>query len=543
MEREQRFNRAFYAAWHDVSVAVVSERPQNEILCLILKQLEDFIGARNAYIALVNPATESFIPLVATGIFPEMIHTHTLVKKGEGVAGRAWQDGKSVLVNAKDRAEYASPLFSNGFSAAIAIPVFQNEVVTAILGVAYVEIVRDFDDLDIRHLESFSEIIASAIYSSDIQQRLEKSEKFAAQLLDRMGEGMAATDANSAITMINRKLSEMAGLEDGKQAIGWQASEIFPEYFESLAVGYGNFIAGQNDGVSHTTLRRRTDDHLVPILLSGTPRLERNELVGSYLIARDISGLNVVEHELKKAKQSIEHVELFRRQFLAVASHELRTPLNAILGLTQILLGMGLGDEATPLLETVHESAENMSRLVSDILDYSRLEAGKLSLSPAPFNLRELLAHIERSFSLVSKERNSKLSVVLDNNTPVQLVGDESRLRQVLTNLLTNAFKFTSNGQVSVRVSLEKPAPDLPENTNLLKFVVQDTGVGMSDYARQNIFQPFFTESGRIGVGTGLGLSISRHIAELMGGKIWLDDTSERGSRFIFTAQFKKREE
>lgn len=518
---------------------MVKQCPQNEVLAIILKRVEDFIGTRNTYIALVNHATESFTPLIGDGIVPDMLRTYAPVKKGHGLAGRAWQDGRSIFVNEKDRAQYDSPLFSNGFSAAIAIPIFKNEEVVGVLGAAFVESVRDFDALDARHLEAFGEIICAALHNANLQERLEKSEQLVAQLLDRMGEGMASTDSTSAITLINRRLCEMIGLRDASEAIGWKATDIFPDYYEALAVGYGNFISGKNNEVARTTLRHHPDGALAPVLLSGTPRIEGYELAGSYLVARDIRELDEVERELKAARREMEHAEVFRQQFLAIASHELRTPLNAILGLTQILLGMSLGEEAAPLLETVHESAENMSRLVSDILDYSRLEAGKLTLSAAPFNLRDFAGHVERSFGVEAKERKTTLKIALDEDAPVLLIGDENRLRQVMINLITNAFKFTANGKINARISLEKPAPGQPADAATLKFVVQDTGVGIPQPSRQHIFEPFYTEPGKTGAGTGLGLSITRHIVELMGGKIWLDETTERGARFIFTVQFK----
>lgn len=532
LKRQQLYNQTIHAAWHDVSISIIKERPRDEILLLVLKHVSQLLNTQNTYIALTNNDTESFIPMAATGIFPDMLRVYQPVKKGHGLAGRVWSNAKSMFVNfgSDENNPYSdSPLFHHGFSGVIAVPVFQNDNVVGILGAGFVERIRDFDDLDLEQLETFAVLVANIFHNADLHDRLNQSQEFAAQILDKMGEGMAATDSHSVITMVNRKLRDMIGIEKSEDAIGWKASVIFPDYFESLAVGYGAFLARENNIGARTWLRRHDDNSLVPVLLSGTPRFNNHELAGSYLVTRDITQLKAAEEEFISYKEKIERAELFNKQFLAVTSHELRNPLNAILGLTQILMSMNLGDEANAMLATIHDAGENMAALVTDILDYSRLESGKLTLNYTSFDISQFMIQIKRSFSNAEKERNSVLTISQNKDVPPMLYGDEGRLRQVIANLITNAFKFTQNGVVSVSVQ-----PEPPEH---LKFIIQDSGQGLSETAKNHIFEPFFTESPKSGMGNGLGLTISLHLVELMNGKLWLDETGPQGTRFIFTAK------
>jgi PAS domain S-box-containing protein len=253
----------------------------------------------------------------------------------------------------------------------------------------------------------------------------------------------------------------------------------------------------------------------------------------------------------KRHAEEAQAANMAKSQFLANVSHELRTPMNAILGMTELALGEQLSPVVRDYLNTTKESADALLELLNDVLDLSRIESGKLHLESASFDLRPMLDQIVRSLGVQAHEKGLELSFDVAADVPDALIGDSLRLRQVLVNLLGNAFKFTPHGQVAVRVDVEsdgQPAattpiadPQSPTPASVrLRFAVRDTGIGISPENQQRIFAPFTqadASTTRHYGGTGLGLTISRNLVNAMGGRIWLESRPGRGSTFFFTVQ------
>ena len=238
----------------------------------------------------------------------------------------------------------------------------------------------------------------------------------------------------------------------------------------------------------------------------------------------------------QRAEEAALAASLAKSEFLANMSHEIRTPMNGVLGVTELLLDIETAPEKRTYLHMVKTSGENLLTIINDILDFSKVEAGKLDLDPVDFDLRALLEKTIQGFGMSAGQRGLELICQADD-VPGMVVGDPTRLRQVLTNLVGNALKFTSMGEVVVQAEVASRDAD----TVTVHFSVRDTGVGISPAMQQKIFEAFSqadTSTTRKYGGTGLGLTISLRLVEIMGGRLWVESALGRGSCFHFTARF-----
>ncbi|GAA4405061.1 hypothetical protein GCM10023187_23110 [Nibrella viscosa] len=251
-------------------------------------------------------------------------------------------------------------------------------------------------------------------------------------------------------------------------------------------------------------------------------------------LQRQIEQRKKVETELRTAKEEAEKATQAKSDFLSMMSHEIRTPLNGIVGMTYLMLQEEVPPSIAENLNTLQFSIEHLYALINDILDFSKIEAGKVDLEEIPFDLKQLVSNIKRAHQLKAEENGNRIRLMLDDDIPDTLLGDPLRIGQVLSNLVSNANKFTRSGTITIELSLQRKTA---EHANV-QISVQDTGVGIAKEKHSTIFE-MFTQANSATTrkfgGTGLGLVITRKLLELHGSTIELESDEGKGAKFFFT--------
>lgn len=358
-----------------------------------------------------------------------------------------------------------------------------------------------------------------------------------AAIVDSSTDAIIGRDLNGMITSWNSGAEQVYGYDES-EVLGKPITIVLPEGQSAEEVAIVEAVR-RGERLDHfVTSRRQKDGRLIPVSLTISPTLDRDgNVVGVSSIERDISARVQREEELKDARQTAMEASRARGEFLANVSHELRTPMNAIIGMTEIALDEDLPKEVRDYISTANDAAHSLLNLLNDVLDFSKLEAGKFTLSEEPFGVAELIQETAKTLSSKSFEKGIELICDLPSHMPPRVIGDANRIRQIVTNLVSNAIKFTEQGEVVISVA---PVRRLDDRIQL-RFVVSDTGIGIPIEEQERIVQPFVqmdSSATREQGGTGLGLAICTDLLRLMGSRLVLRSTPGEGSEFSFRIWF-----
>ena len=526
----------------------------------LLSGLMPLLGGGVAGLYVFDEDNRRLHRTAAYGLAAGLEH-HSEFDLGEGLVGQCGQDRTSVsLTNLPpDYLRIASGLGDAMPVRVFASPLVSNETLVGVIELA------TFRSLDTRQQALLDEVTPLAAMNLEVLQRnlrthellaqtqaqtvqLEEqrqqvlaTEQFFRSVLELAPDGLMVVDAAGVIRLANAQCEKLFGYT--RDELVGQAVEILvpPDVagHAALRESFHRAPTVRAMGANRELRAVRKDRSEFPVEIGLSPLPARgSEGIQVAVSIRDVTERRDHERALKQAKAKAEEATETKSMFLANMSHEIRTPMNAILNMTGLALETDLAPKPQQYVSVAHSSAKNLLGILNDILDFSKIEADKLELEHASFSLRDVLEEVTDTFRSVVIQKHVELITHALPDVPDRLRGDALRLRQVLTNLISNAFKFTEHGEVLVRVE-GTPDESSPDQL-LLRMSVSDTGIGISPEQLERLFQSFTqadsSTTRRYG-GTGLGLVISRRLARLMGGDLTVESTLGKGTTFVFTAR------
>ncbi|REK74367.1 response regulator [Paenibacillus paeoniae] len=383
----------------------------------------------------------------------------------------------------------------------------------------------------------FSGVVGMVRDISDRKQ-VEKTRNRLLNIVESAKDLIASVDTKGRLIYMNRAGRDMLELPGDGEDASTVKDHVDPRMYEQILQG-AELAREHGYWESNTQLMKSNGEPLFVSMVVVTHVDASNGELFFSCIARDISEQKLVQEELVRATLEAEEANQAKSRFLALMSHEIRTPLNGIIGLTQLLRKTELSIVQKDYLDKMSMSSETLHRMISDVLDLSKIEADKIEMERLPFQLEELLHRLANGLSVfLGGKEQFEFMIKTPDKLPQTLIGDSLRLEQVLLNLCVNAIKFTEKGLVKLELDMVEQHAD----TVRLRFLIADTGIGMSKDVMEKLFKPFTqadSSTTRKYGGTGLGLVISKSLVEMMGGELHVSSKEGVGSRFSFTLSFK----
>jgi len=379
------------------------------------------------------------------------------------------------------------------------------------------------------------EVVGVSGLARDITAQRDSEIRFT-ELFETLQEGVYFCDREGTLLDVNPAMVRLLGYSHRNELVGTNIGKL---YFDMPQDPFPERVQTDHTAslTREITLRRKDGTPIICIDNSNAVGDAFGRMIRHQGTLVDITVRKRAEEELQRAKEAAEEANTAKSAFLAHMSHEIRTPMNAVIGMTELTLDTDLALEQREYLTMVRESGKSLLRLINDILDFSKIEAGKLELDFTDFSLRQGINDMVKILGMRARQKGLELSIRIPPEVPDALLGDPGRLRQVLSNLIDNAIKFTERGAVVLKIEEDSQS----EEDVCLHFSVVDSGIGIPREKQQLVFEAFAqadNSTTRKYGGTGLGLSISSRLVRLMSGHIWVESEANRGSAFHFTARF-----
>jgi len=515
---EERRRADEHAALLDSMAALAGDLELNRVLQVVLERAVALLGVTGGEVAIFEEAAGELVVLASANIGKDS--TGTRLKVGEGAMGHVARTLEPIIIPSYHEWLGQSPKYGDvRVHSVMAAPLLIGRRLVGAIATIHSDPNRVFGAEDLRLLNLFAPQVAVAIENARLFTDVQRQQAHFESLVRESPVAIVTLDQQARITMCNPAFESLFGYS----AAEVQGRDLDPlittEATREEAVAYTQAAI---DRAIHGTGRRvRKDRTLVDVEILAVPVVVRDERVGLMALYHDIT-------ELTKARHDAEAANRAKTQFLASMSHELRTPLNAIIGYSELLQEEAEERQVEGFavdLDRIRSAGRHLLMMINDVLDLSKIEAGKVEVQPAPFPVQRVIDEVTATVEPLVKRNSNRLAVRCPAN-PGTMHSDEIRIRQVLFNLLSNASKFTEQGTITL---------DVARDTDWISFAVSDTGIGMTPEQAGRLFEAFVQADASIAArygGTGLGLAISRRLCRLMGGDIEVTSQPDKGSTF-----------